>query len=124
LSLVIVRPPTGLSTADVYRAHLPPSSPRTVEPLATALRDRNVPAAASLLANRLEEAAGRVSTAVDRLHHEFQRCHLRGHRMSGSGSSRFGVCRHDRQARRTAALLRGRRLGVAYRAATAPHHLT
>jgi 4-diphosphocytidyl-2-C-methyl-D-erythritol kinase len=120
LSYVIVRPRAGLSTADVYGAHRPPAEPLSIEPLLAAARARRTPAIAAQLANRLEEAARRVSPAVDELHQEFQRCHLRGHRMSGSGSSRFGVCRHDRHARRTAALLRGRRLGTVYRAATAP----
>jgi 4-diphosphocytidyl-2-C-methyl-D-erythritol kinase len=124
LSFVVVRPPWGLSTAEVYRQHRAPVAPWSLASFLSAAQDRNTPGLAARLANRLEAAARHVSPAAEELQLEFERCRMRGHRMSGSGSSRYGICRHDRHARRTAALLRGRRLGAVYRAATAPHRLT
>lgn len=124
LAYVLVRPPRGFSTAEVYRHHQPAETPWSVAPLLEAARARRTPQLAALLANRLEAAAERISASVNELHREFDRYCLRGHRMSGSGSSRFGIGRHARHARRTAARMRGRNIGVVYRAATAPHRLT
>ncbi|MEQ8787868.1 MAG: 4-(cytidine 5'-diphospho)-2-C-methyl-D-erythritol kinase [Pirellulaceae bacterium] len=124
LDYVVVRPPQGLSTAEVYRHHAAPPTPWSLAPMQAAVAARQAPRLAQLLANRLEQAADRLSTSVEQLREQFDRCHLRGHRMSGSGSSRFGVARHRRHARRVAALLRGRNVGAVHLAATAPHRQT
>jgi 4-diphosphocytidyl-2-C-methyl-D-erythritol kinase len=124
LQFVVVRPRQGLSTAEVYARHTPPEQPWSAGPLRAAAAARRTPQLAQRLANRLEQAAGSLATSVKQLKCEFDRCQLRGHRMSGSGSSRYGVARHRRHARRVAALLRGRNVGAVHLAATAPHRLT
>jgi 4-diphosphocytidyl-2-C-methyl-D-erythritol kinase len=108
LHLVIVRPPVGLSTADVYRACLPARDPRPLSPLLQALGAGNVAKVGRLLHNRLQPAAASLCPWIDRLAREFARLNTAGHQMSGSGSSYFGLCHDARQARRAAQQLRER----------------
>jgi len=108
---VVVRPPEGLSTPEVYRRCQPGDRGADVQPLLKALRRGDRAAVGRLLVNRLEEAAEPLSPWIGRLRHEFRRTDCPGHQMSGSGSSYFGVCRHARHARRVAARLRGRNVG-------------
>jgi 4-diphosphocytidyl-2-C-methyl-D-erythritol kinase len=119
LHVVVVRPPEGLSTPEVYRHCRPADSPASSLPLREALARGNTGAAARLMLNRLQEPAARLSGWIARLQEEFDRLDCVGHQMSGSGSSYFGLCHHARHARRTAARLRARGLGSVHAVATA-----
>jgi 4-diphosphocytidyl-2-C-methyl-D-erythritol kinase len=119
LYVVVVRPPVGLSTPRVYLACQPTASPVGCERVAAALRRGQVAAVARMLNNRLEESAATLTTWIGRLRQEFSRLDVLGHQMSGSGSSYFGICRHARHARRVAARLRSRGVGMVFAAATA-----
>jgi len=119
LHVVVVRPPEGLSTPEVYRHCRPAESPASSLPLREALAQGNTQEAARLMLNRLQAPASRLSGWIARLQEEFDRLDCVGHQMSGSGSSYFGLCHHARHARRTAARLRARRLGSVHAVATA-----
>lgn len=111
LHFVVVRPPVGLSTADVYRRCRPAVSPGRVEPLVAALRRGEMRGLGERLANRLEPPAMEMSPWIGRLKKEFAEADCPAHQMSGSGSSYFGICRHARHARAIAGRLRSRGLG-------------
>jgi len=114
LWFVVVKPPCGLSTADVYRACRASGCPRRVEMLIEALRAGRLARAALGLHNALQPAAEQLSPWVGRLSREFAALDCLGHKMSGSGTSYFGLCRHARHARRVAARLRTRGVGQCY----------
>jgi 4-diphosphocytidyl-2-C-methyl-D-erythritol kinase len=119
LHVVVVRPPAGLSTPQVYAACRPADSPQSAGPLVKALAAGQVAAASRMLNNRLEGPAARLTPWIARLRAEFARLDVLGHQMSGSGSSYFGICRHAGHARRVAAGLRSRDVGMVFAAATA-----
>ena len=114
LHFVVVRPPAGLSTVEVYRACRPAEQPRPLAPLLEALARGDLPAAGRLLFNRLESAAEKLSPWIDRVRRELARLDCLGQRMSGSGTCCFGLCRHARHARRAARRLRARGIGIAF----------
>ncbi|HVX15016.1 MAG TPA: 4-(cytidine 5'-diphospho)-2-C-methyl-D-erythritol kinase [Pirellulales bacterium] len=114
LYFVVAKPPAGLSTADVYRACRAPNEPRRVGRLLDALRRGEVAAGAASLHNALQAAAESLSPWIARLAREFGRLDFLGHRMSGSGTSYFGLCRHAGHARRLATCLRARGVGRVY----------
>ena len=118
--VVVVRPPAGLSTPDVYRRCQPATEPVRLEPLLRAARGGNIAEFGRLLHNRLQPAAEQLSPWIERLRREFGRLDFLGHQMSGSGSSYFGICRNARHARRLAGQLRQADLGIVYSAATIP----
>jgi 4-diphosphocytidyl-2-C-methyl-D-erythritol kinase len=114
LHFVVVRPPEGLSTSGVYANCRPAPQPCRVEPLVAALRSGDTGRAGRLLHNRLEPAAESLSTWIGRLRGEFARLDCLSARMSGSGTSYFGMCRHAHHARRVAGRLRARGVGQVY----------
>jgi 4-diphosphocytidyl-2-C-methyl-D-erythritol kinase len=120
LHLVVVRPPSGLLTADVYAACQPAGDPVSAGPILAALRIGNIREAGRHLFNRLEPAAARLSPWIQRLQAVFQRLDLLGFQMSGSGSSFFGICRHRRHARRAAGLLRAASIGQVFATSSVP----
>ncbi|MHC4405631.1 MAG: 4-(cytidine 5'-diphospho)-2-C-methyl-D-erythritol kinase [Planctomycetota bacterium] len=113
LHFVVVRPPAGLATADVYRACHPAARARHAAPLLSALVQGNLAVAGRLLFNRLEPAAQRLSPWICRLRRALARTDCLGHQMSGSGTCYFGLCRNARHARRMARCLRALGLGIA-----------
>lgn len=115
LHFVVVYPPAGLGTADVYRGCRPAEVPRPAHALVEALWQRRS-SAGRLLHNGLEPAAARLSPWIPRLEQEFARQDVLGARMSGSGTSYFGLCRSAGHARRVAGRLRTRGLGHVYAA--------
>ena len=114
LHFVIVYPPQGLSTANVYAAAEVPTAPRSVQPLLHVLQQGDWRQLGQGLHNRLQPAAERLSPWIRRLEREFENQDCLGHRMSGSGTSYFGVWRTARHARRAAARLRARGLGTVF----------
>lgn len=110
---VLVTPPTGLSTAEVYR-ELGPSrgDSDTNHKLAAAidaLKKGDIETLASCLHNRLQETAMRLCPAIAELHRRLQASDALACLMSGSGSSLFALCRSEGEAKQVADdLLSGR----------------
>jgi len=119
IHVVVVKPPVGLSAADVYRAHdsLESNSAGAArgrlsgEMVATIVRGAETGA---WMCNRLQAAAAAVSDAIDRVRAAFARLDFVAHQLSGSGSAYFGVCRNGQHARRLASILRMQQLGLVY----------
>jgi 4-diphosphocytidyl-2-C-methyl-D-erythritol kinase len=114
LHFVVARPPAGLATAEVYQACRPAEQPRSVASLVDALRRGRVDRIGRLLHNRLQQAAAGLSPWVARLEQEFSSLDVCGARMSGSGTSWFGLCRDARHARRVASRLRARNVAEVF----------
>jgi 4-diphosphocytidyl-2-C-methyl-D-erythritol kinase len=118
LHFVIVRPPEGLSTSEVYRCCRPGDPARNSEAMRTALLRGNPREVARQMFNRLQAPAERLSPWIARTRRVFDRVDCLGHQLSGSGTAYFGVCHHARQARRCLAVLRAAGLEQAFCAAT------
>jgi 4-diphosphocytidyl-2-C-methyl-D-erythritol kinase len=110
---VLVRPPVGVSTADVYRRVVPPEKPRPIGPFLEALSHGDRAELGRSLFNRLQPVAeafrpelARVKDAMASLGPLF--C---GYLMSGSGSAYFGLCPDSASARRAAEILKTLGLG-------------
>jgi 4-diphosphocytidyl-2-C-methyl-D-erythritol kinase len=116
LDFVVVRPPAGLSTAEVYQICRPARQARSLEPLLKALARGDRAAAGRMLFNRLESAAETLSPWIERLRRAFAGTDCLGYQMSGSGTCYFGLCRHARHARRVARRLQAGGLGIAFAA--------
>ncbi|MFO0914410.1 MAG: hypothetical protein U0795_15725 [Pirellulales bacterium] len=114
LHFVVVKPPVGLSTPEVYGQVRVPAEPRDVEPLLWSLRRGRLSDAGRRLFNRLTEAAETLTPWVARIRGVFQRMDVLGHQMSGSGTSYFGLCYNAGHATRVASRLRSQRLGSVY----------
>jgi 4-diphosphocytidyl-2-C-methyl-D-erythritol kinase len=104
LHFVLVCPPIGLSTADVYRNLTPPERPRPIGPVVEALVAGRPDALGRSLFNRLQPVAERLRPALVRVRDALASLgpSLDGHLMSGSGSAYFGLGR-DRDAAEDAA---------------------
>jgi 4-diphosphocytidyl-2-C-methyl-D-erythritol kinase len=111
LHFVVVRPPEGLSTAEVYGACRPLATPTPVNLILEEFRRLNGSALGRVAFNGLLEAARTLSPgvglALDRL--EKVGCPVIG--MSGSGSSCFAVVRNQSEARRLAQRLQSEGVG-------------
>jgi 4-diphosphocytidyl-2-C-methyl-D-erythritol kinase len=110
---VLVRPPVGVSTADVYRRVVPPEKPRPLGPILAALSDGDLAELGRSLFNRLQSVAegflpelARVKDALASLGPL-----LSGYAMSGSGSAYFGLCPDSSSAIRAAEILKTLGLG-------------
>jgi 4-diphosphocytidyl-2-C-methyl-D-erythritol kinase len=111
LHFVIVRPRTGLSTAQVYRHAQVPAAQKSVHDLSAALRAGRKGLVGRLLHNRLQAPAERLNPEVYRLQTLFSRLPVLGHQMSGSGTAYFGLCDSARHTQSLAGRLRGARVG-------------
>ena len=112
---VLVCPPVGLSTADVYRNVRPPARPRPIGPVLDALAHEGPAVLGRSLFNRLQPTAEALCPALERVRNALEELcpsHLDGHLMSGSGSAYFGLARDpaaaDAAARRLETLGLGR----------------
>lgn len=118
---VLVKPPIGLATPDVYRHCSVAERPVSVEPLLEALRENDPERLGVSLHNRLTVAARRLTPWIDWMADVFGnnpvnrrrisragigRGDCLGHAMSGSGSSYFGVFTDDTAAQRFADWMR------------------
>ena len=106
LHFVIAKPPSGLSTADVFRRCRAQDSPCGVSSLVDSLKRGDLQSAGQRLMNSLQPPAEELNSDIGRLKANFASHNTIGHLMSGSGTAYFGVCRHRREARRAAARLR------------------
>lgn len=117
--VVVVRPPAGISTADVYNACRPSEKPGSAERIQAALAHGDAKDIAGSMINRLQPPAAQRTPWIDELKTRFEREDVLGHQMSGSGSSYFCVCRSARHGRRVASRLRASRSGAVFAATTA-----
>jgi len=111
MHFVVVKPPTGLSTPQVFRQCRPADQPRSVQPLVAALRQGHLSKAGRLLHNGLQAAAETLNTDVQRVKAAFRGLSVLGHMMSGSGTSYFGLCASRRHALQVSSRLKAARLG-------------
>ena len=102
LHLVIVKPPVGLSTAEVYNRVTVPPHPVSGDAIRKALRSGNPDAIAQNLHNRLQASAFAAEPLVETIHRRLTACGPLGVMVSGSGSSEFAVCRDHADAVRVA----------------------
>jgi 4-diphosphocytidyl-2-C-methyl-D-erythritol kinase len=103
--VVLVQPPVGFSTAEIYRRHRSPQQLRSPSPMLEAISAGRVSQIAECLFNRLELAAVEVGPWVERLQGLFRMLPVLGHQMTGSGSCYFGMFPNRLVARRSAAKL-------------------
>lgn len=106
LWFVIGCPARGLSTAQVYGRTCVPATARDGARIRRALAEGDPSGLGMLLHNRLEGAAEGLCPQIADLREELSAMGLAGVRMSGSGSSVFGLCRDESQALEAADRLR------------------
>jgi 4-diphosphocytidyl-2-C-methyl-D-erythritol kinase len=111
LHFVIVRPRTGLSTADVYGSCQPRTTIQSVNGLVDCLRRGQLKLATRQMHNALQHSAEKLNTEVTDLRTVFSKQPVLGHMMTGSGTAYFGVCANQQQARQLAGRLQASRLG-------------
>lgn len=118
LHAVIVRPPVGLGTPQVFSRCRPAENPCDVTTMTMGLALGNPQKIRRGMVNRLEEPAQQLTPWIQRLRTAFDSVGAFAHQMSGSGSSYFGLFYHAKQASRTARWLRSQQVGLVYDAAT------
>jgi 4-diphosphocytidyl-2-C-methyl-D-erythritol kinase len=116
LSTVIVRPPVGLSTPEVFKLCKPSASPQPASNVVDAIRRGDLRRLGKTMRNGLQESAAKRTFWIDRLSEAFAGTNVPAHAMTGSGSCYFGVCRNRREARKVAAMLRSQHIGMVYEA--------
>lgn len=123
MHFVVVKPPFGLETREVYESlavHSAVDDPVSTSPVVGISEfcrnfvSGRINTWGQIIHNSLQAAASRLTTWVERLRSAFDRLDFVGHQLSGSGSAYFGVCRHAQQARRLATILRTWQLGIVY----------
>lgn len=108
---VLVCPPVGLGTAEVYRTLEQPTDRRPMALVQAAFRSGDPTALGAALFNRLQASAFGLAPSVEAVYRRLRSLNPAGCLMSGSGSSVFALCRDAADARRVAS---------AFRAATPP----
>jgi 4-diphosphocytidyl-2-C-methyl-D-erythritol kinase len=115
LPLVVLKPPSGLSTPLVFRHCRPEPAPDSdCAALVDDIRSGNLARGAGRLCNTLQAPAESLNEDVRNTRRAFERLPFLGHRMSGSGTSWFGICRNWSEARTLGARLRACRLGEVF----------
>ena len=89
--VVLLQPPFGLSTADIFRTVKIPTQPRTTSALVETLAVGNVAGLSNCLFNRLEESALEHNNWFRQAHQLFREAGAVAAQMTGSGSCFFGV---------------------------------
>ncbi len=106
LHFVVIKPPGGLSTREVFQALQPDRAPRGSAAIRQALHSGNLSLIGTQLHNSLEVPAGVLSEEVASALAALRRTSSVGRLMTGSGSSCFALCAHQRQAVQAAQQLR------------------
>lgn len=110
---VIIKPPSGLSTADVFTGLKLQPGQTTTSPRKVA--DVQVPSriahSSHHVTNDLTSVARRLNPQVDQILLRLEKLNLHAIGMTGSGSACFGLCRSARHARLTASRCRQWRHG-------------
>lgn len=96
---VLIKPPVGLRTAEVYGRLTPPERPRPIGPVLEAFGRGDAEALGQELFNRLGPTAEALAPDLARVRSALEGCgpDLTGSLISGSGSAHFGLGR-DRDA--------------------------
>lgn len=107
--VVLAKPATGLSTAEVYARLAAPPLPATgsavvpaTEAMVTALASGNPTAIARALINDMQSAAFALLPELDRLSERMLQQGCLAVLLCGSGSTLFGICPNERIARHAA----------------------
>ena len=110
---VLVCPPVGISTADVYRQVVPPEQPRPIGPILEALSHGGFADLGRSLFNRLQPVAEALRPEFARVRDALASLGplLDGSLMSGSGSAYFGLCPDSAAASHAAEILKPLGLG-------------
>jgi 4-diphosphocytidyl-2-C-methyl-D-erythritol kinase len=110
---VLVCPPVGMSTAEVYRHVVPPDRPRPVGPVLEALARGGAVDLGRSVFNRLQPIAQSLRPELTRVRDALESLGplLDGTSMSGSGSAYFGLCRDSTAAQQAAEILEPLGLG-------------
>lgn len=106
LDVVLVCPPVGLATADVFRRVSVPASPIDGGAARAAFRSGDVTALGRALFNRLQGPAFALAPLVKTVYSRLTSLSPAGCLMSGSGSAVFAVCRDRADSLRVAAAFR------------------
>jgi 4-diphosphocytidyl-2-C-methyl-D-erythritol kinase len=114
LHFVLVRPPEGLATAEVYGACRVAAEQESLDGFLDGFLAADIGQIGKSFFNRLEPAASELSPWIDCVKRAFGSMDCLGSRMTGSGTCYFGLCRHARHARRVARRLRGYGVGKSY----------
>lgn len=117
LPVVIAKPKSGLSTAEIYSRCAVPSEPITIEAFLAGLRSGQVSRIGGAMFNRLQQYASgsdnstgdRCDSPVAKMSREFDRTSCVGHQLTGSGSCYFGIY-HNRRSMLAAARILTNRL--------------
>jgi 4-diphosphocytidyl-2-C-methyl-D-erythritol kinase len=102
LWLVLVCPPFGLATVDVYRQVTVPPSPHLGDEIRRALQAGDVEGIGRCLHNRLQEAAEKMRPEVADYQRRLELLRPAGARMSGSGSTLFALAKDQADGTRIA----------------------
>ncbi len=110
---VLICPPVGVSTADVYRQVVPPEGPRSAGTILAALERGETTELGRSLFNRLQPVAEAIRPELIRVRDALADLGplLDGSAMSGSGSAYYGLCRDRTAARHAAEVLQPLGLG-------------
>lgn len=108
LHFVLLRPRSGLSTAEVFRAWRPESNAANLARLLVSLQAGHPQSAGKLLHNALETPAVHQNSEIEGALHSLRRLPCLGTAMTGSGSVCFGLCASRAQARAISGVLRAR----------------
>jgi 4-diphosphocytidyl-2-C-methyl-D-erythritol kinase len=119
LHFVLVRPPSGLSTRDVFGAWRDDGQRHGPEILLERLALGRLRSAGRALYNALQAPAVRLNADVGCVLHTLSRWFPDAHGMTGSGSVCFGLCRTRRHARSLAARINADANGRAWVVASA-----
>ncbi len=98
LDFVLVFPPRGLSTAEVFRGVTVPTEPRSGAAIRQAAASGDARELGRALHNRLQAAAERLCPEVANLTARLAGLGPAGQLMSGSGSTVFALCRDPGEA--------------------------
>ncbi len=98
LDLVLVVPPMGLSTAEVFRGVTVPNEPRSGAAIRQAATAGDVSELGRQLHNRLQPTAEQLCPAVADLFLRLAGLGPAGQLMTGSGSTVFALCRNPGEA--------------------------
>jgi 4-diphosphocytidyl-2-C-methyl-D-erythritol kinase len=98
LDLVLVCPPEGLATAEVFRNVTPPAEPLGGDSVRAAALGGDITALAAGLHNRLQSVAERLCPAVAQARAALAHWRPAGVLMSGSGTTVFALCRGPSEA--------------------------
>jgi 4-diphosphocytidyl-2-C-methyl-D-erythritol kinase len=114
--VVVVRPPVGLATKDVYGRVQVARSPRRFDAGVLPQQSWNAATVARVCFNRLQQPAAEMTAWISRLKHEFDRLDVVAHQMSGSGTGYFGLCRSWQHSNSVQNRLKAANVGYVFRA--------